>query len=259
MIQTETSNSEDHPVSVESADRRSSVLAQGAASVRARSAGRRSSVLAQGAASIRARSAGRRSLDKILLIVGCILVPIGIGAIILGWYGVAHTAYGFEQNSYIMSGGLLGLGLVFVGGFAYFGSWISRQIRTASRQHRQTMRVLERLAEDNKATVAAAEAIARLVAGYLGEPASPLGDSSTDNGATGAGRRRTTARRNGTGSPIGARVESSTITTSLVATKRGTLVHRPNCPIVVAKGDLKQVEPGEQGYGPCRICAPEVG
>ena len=231
MSQTETSNPEDRRVSAEGAEQRSSVLARGAAS-------------------IRTRSAGQLSLEKVLLIVGGVLVPLGIGAIILGWYGVAHTAYGFEQNSYIVSGGLLGLGLVFAGGFAYFGSWISRQIRTASREHRQTMRVLERLAEDNKAAVAATEGVARLLAGYLAEQGSSRGNSSTDNGPMGGGRRQTNVERNGTG---------STITSSLVATKRGTLVHRPDCPIVATKGDLKPVEAGEKGYEPCRICAPQVG
>ena len=230
MRDTEASKSEYRRSSVEGAERRSSVLARGAAS-------------------IRSRSGGQLSLEKVLLIVGGILVPLGIGAILLGWYGVAHTAYGFEQNSYIVSGGLLGLGLVFAGGFAYFGSWISRQIRTASREHRQTMRVLERLVEDNKTTVAATEAVARLLADYLSQPGSPRGYSSTDNGPAGGGPRRT-AQRNGTG---------ATITSSLVATKRGTLVHRPDCPIVATKGDLKTVQAGEEGYEPCRICAPPVG
>jgi uncharacterized membrane protein YcjF (UPF0283 family) len=240
MSQTDTSKAENLQMSLEGAERRSSVLSQGAAA-------------------IRARSGGRLSLDKSLLVFGGILVPLGIGAIVLGWYGVAHTAYGFEQNSYIVSGGLLGLGLVLVGGVACLGSWISRQIRISSLQHRQTMRVMERLAEDNKGAVAATQAVARILAAYVGDPGSPGGYSSTDNRLSGALHRAPVARRNGTGSQSGANAGNLTITSSFVATKRGTLVHRRDCPIVATKGDLKQVEASEEGYEPCRICAPLIG
>jgi hypothetical protein len=158
-----------------------------------------------------------------------------------------------------VSGGLLGLGLVFTGGFAYFGSWIIRQTRIASREHRQTMRVLEQLTEENKAAVAATESMARLLAEYLGEPDSPRRYRSTGSGATVTVRRRTPTLRSEAASPKTANIESSTIGPSLVATKRGTLVHRPDCPIVATKGDLKSVVAGEHGYEPCRVCAPQVG
>lgn len=217
-----------------------SELAGGSDSVEG--AERRSSVLAQGAAAIRTRSRSV-SLETILVVVGGLLVPIGVGAIILGWYGVAHTSYTFEQNSYIVSGGLLGLSLVFIGGFAYFGSWVTRQIRTASHEHGQTMRVLERLAEDNRAALAATEAMARLLASHLSAPDPVRPYAPGTNGAESRSGRWATV----------------TTTATLVATKRGTLVHRPDCPIVAAKSDLKAVGAGEPGYEPCRICGPAVG
>ena len=49
--------------------------------------------------------------------VGGALLPLGVVVIALGWYGVAHSPFAFEQNSYLISGGLFGLGLVLVGGF----------------------------------------------------------------------------------------------------------------------------------------------
>ena len=53
-------------------------------------------------------------------------MPLGMLAICLGWYGVAHSHYVYDQNTYLISGGLLGLGLVFLGGFLYFGAWLAR-------------------------------------------------------------------------------------------------------------------------------------
>lgn len=44
----------------------------------------------------------------------------------VGLAGAAHTPYVIEQNSYLISGGLFGLGLVFVGGLVFFGGWLAR-------------------------------------------------------------------------------------------------------------------------------------
>ena len=53
-------------------------------------------------------------------------MPLGILAICLGWYGTAHSHYVYDQNTYLVSGGVFGLGLVFLGGFLYFGAWLAR-------------------------------------------------------------------------------------------------------------------------------------
>ena len=42
---------------------------------------------------------------------GAILLPLGLVVIVLGWYGAANTPYQYDQLSYLVSGGLLGLGL----------------------------------------------------------------------------------------------------------------------------------------------------
>lgn len=61
-----------------------------------------------------------------LLLAGAILLPAGLIVIGIGWYGAANTPYSWEQTSYLISGGLFGLGLAFVGGFLYFGSWLAK-------------------------------------------------------------------------------------------------------------------------------------
>src|SRR5260370_11862656 len=75
--------------------------------------------LAERAARLRTRSR-TIPLDRWLLIVGGSLLPLGLLLIILGWMGAAHTVLLFEQVPYLLSGGLLGLGLVFAAGFIYF-------------------------------------------------------------------------------------------------------------------------------------------
>lgn len=65
-------------------------------------------------------------LQIVLFWTGAILLPLGLVVIILGWYGAANTPYQYDQLSYLVSGGLLGLGLTFTGGFLYFGAWLAR-------------------------------------------------------------------------------------------------------------------------------------
>lgn len=86
-----------------------------------------------------------RTIQLALFTVGAVLMPAGILAIILGWYGVAHTKYQYNQLPYVVSGGLLGLGLVFLGGFLYFGAWLAKvgyEQRESARQLADSMRVI---------------------------------------------------------------------------------------------------------------------
>src|SRR3954451_11886053 len=86
-----------------------------------------------------------RNLQVILFTTGALLMPLGIFAIFLGWYGVAHTKYQYDQLPYVVSDGLLGLALVFLGGFLYFGAWLARigsEQRDSSRQLADAMLVL---------------------------------------------------------------------------------------------------------------------
>ena len=65
-------------------------------------------------------------LQVVLFWVGAILLPLGLVVIVLGWYGAANTPYQYDQLSYLVSGGLFGLGMTFCGGFLYFGAWLAR-------------------------------------------------------------------------------------------------------------------------------------
>ena len=70
-----------------------------------------------------------------LLVLGAVLV-------MLGWYGTAYTNIFTEQIPYLISGGLLGLGLIVVAGFLAVSSIQAREIREL---RRDLLRVLEAL------------------------------------------------------------------------------------------------------------------
>ncbi|MDP9092366.1 MAG: hypothetical protein M3N95_05335 [Actinomycetota bacterium] len=78
-----------------------------------------------------------RLIQLALFAAGAALMPLGMVAIGLGWYGTAHTHYDYDQRTYLISGGIMGLGLTFVGGFLYFGAWLAKianDQRDSSRQ-----------------------------------------------------------------------------------------------------------------------------
>jgi hypothetical protein len=86
-----------------------------------------------------------RLFQTVLFWVGASLLPLGLVVIVLGWYGVANTPFGYDQESYLMSGGFGGLALTFVGGFLYFGSWLARiaeDNRDSARRLADTLLVL---------------------------------------------------------------------------------------------------------------------
>jgi hypothetical protein len=72
------------------------------------------------------RGNGAATLQTVLFIGGAVMLPLGLVVIILGWYGASNTPYQYDQLSYLVSGGLFGLGLTFCGGFLYFGAWLAR-------------------------------------------------------------------------------------------------------------------------------------
>lgn len=54
-------------------------------------------------------------LLKMLLLPGAFAVAGGFVVMFFGWYGASRTPREIEQVPYLISGGLIGLGLVFVG------------------------------------------------------------------------------------------------------------------------------------------------
>ena len=86
-----------------------------------------------------------RLLQLGLFGAGAVLMPLGVLTILLGWYGIAHTRYQYNQMPYLISGGILGLALTFIGGFLYFGAWLAKVAadqRDSARQLSDTMLVL---------------------------------------------------------------------------------------------------------------------
>lgn len=84
--------------------------------------------------------------DQAMMIGGLVMIPIGIIAVLLGWYGAAKTPWSFEQIPYLISGGLLGVGLMFTGSILYLASWISRlagQDREQAAQARALLAAME--------------------------------------------------------------------------------------------------------------------
>jgi hypothetical protein len=173
------------------------------------------------------RAAGRREgvaplrdnpaqlLHLVLFVAGAVLLPAGLIVIGLGWYGVAHTAYLYDQNAYIVSGGILGLGITFVGGFLYFGSWLARIAADQKEAQRQLSDTLLLLADAVSHTTA--------VAGTAGNAARPA------------------ARPRDPGSV-------------LVVAGNGTTVHRADCDLVAGRDDLRPAGPDAPNLTRCRLC-----
>jgi hypothetical protein len=108
------------------------------------SASGRMSRLSEQVRTIRTRAAGA-NLDRFMLILGGILMPLGVVLIILGWAGAARTPLAIEQNDYLISGGILGLALVFAGGFVYFSYWQTIRIRESRSQAKELADALARV------------------------------------------------------------------------------------------------------------------
>ena len=61
-----------------------------------------------------------------MLVPGSIALLLGLGAITLGWVGAARTTREIEQIPYLISGGLLGLALVILGGLLLISTfWVA--------------------------------------------------------------------------------------------------------------------------------------
>ena len=161
--------------------------------------------------------AGGSDGAKAMLVAGGILVPLGFIMILLGWSGASHTVNLYEQIPYSISGGMLGLGLIFAGGFCYFAYWLTELVYAARRDANDTRQILERIEELLTANAAM---------------------SST--GAV----------------PAVAKASSAAPTKPFLATATGTMYHRPDCPSVAGRDGLRNVSGNESGLSPCRICEP---
>ena len=188
----------------------------------------RQAALVDAIARIRVRARAIK-IEQILLVLGGVAMPAGILVIIVGWYGAAHTFRTYAQLDYLISGGLLGLGLVIFGGFCYFGYWLTRMVqllRSVQTQDQRSIDTLERISAQ----------LAQVVSvGPLTAPAPP-GAAASASGV--------------------APMTSRGFTPGLVATVHGTMAHLPTCPVVADNPDLRSANPDDPNLTPCQICQP---
>lgn len=195
---------------------------------------------------------GARRLQFSLFVAGAVLMPLGIIAIALGWYGVAHSHYLYDQNTYLVSGGLLGLGLVFLGGFLYFGAWLARM----SNEQRENSRAIA------DAMSVLADALGQGHRLGAGEPAGGTSMAAAAAAAAAAAIAASQGNaREAVAAPPPAQAAPPLLSNDdlLVTTATGTTVHRRDCALIETREDLRGYRGDGRGMTPCRVCRPEVG
>ena len=100
-----------------------------------------------GVRDLRVGSASSLLSERILLVLAGIIAPLGLVVVVLGWWGASNTPYDFEQVPYLISGGLLGLGLVFLGSFFYFAHWLTQLVKEHREQSAAILAAIQRLVE----------------------------------------------------------------------------------------------------------------
>ena len=173
-------------------------------------------------------------LHLVLFIAGAVLLPGGLIVIGLGWYGVSHTPYQYDQNAYIVSGGILGLGITFVGGFLYFGSWLARIAADQKETSQKLAESLLVLADAVSQNTAAAETVADSAG------AAPLASTQVVS--------QPVAR------PAAAPARSKEAGSVLVVAGRGKTVHRADCDLIAGREDLRPAGTDVEDLIPCRLC-----
>jgi membrane-bound ClpP family serine protease len=126
--------------------------------------------LAEGVGKLRGRSRRDEIVERVLMIGGGVLLLGGFVAIVIGWFGASHTPLPFEQTPFIISGGLLGLALVFAGGFFYFAYWLTRMVRETRESREEANKAFRTMNE-------MAELLATVLKDLDSQEASPNGQA----------------------------------------------------------------------------------
>ncbi len=176
---------------------------------------------------------------QILEKVGIYSVPAGVILILLAWRGASQSPFLFQQVPYLISGGLLGLGLLIMGSVVYLATWIAR---TAQMQRHQNQAVIDTLVIVSGQLGALHEA----QSGQAEELAEALRTRSSSGGRAPAGRTRASGRSKG----------EVVDAAPFRVTPSGSMYHRPDCAVVSSRDDLKPVAGTEAGLRPCGMCEP---
>lgn len=204
----------------------------------------------------RASASSRFNLgEKWLFGVGGALVVAGFVVVVIGWAGASRTVLVAGQIPYLISGGLIGLGLIFLGGFLYFGHWVAvlvRESRERGAEDRDDLAsVRSSLQEINRTLTILAGALApgahRVTAApdVATRPAAPSATGAEDEGQPDAqpyGEQLIELRDDDT-APV------------LLATTTGTMAHRPGCRALAGKPNIRPVSIRD-GLKPCGMCRP---
>jgi hypothetical protein len=174
---------------------------------------RRDQRFEEGVRTLRVGGASLRLEERILMVLGGIIAPLGIIVVLFGWWGASQTPYVFEQLPYLISGGLLGVALVFLGAFFYFTHWVTQLVKEHRVQSVAMLEALQRLQDQ----------VARQADGHAGVT---VGVNGSEGDAV-----------------------------VLVATRQGSMAHRPECVVVAGKRDLHQVAETD-GLAACKLCEP---
>lgn len=168
-------------------------------------------------------AAGRGSIDRWMLVAGPFLLPLGFFVMWLAWYGASNTSRVYLQIPYMISGGLMGLGLVFAGGFLFFARFVVDLVRQADRHAEEARAAADR-------TVAALERIELLLLADAG-PSSPRGSRPKADARPTSG--------------------------SLVRTPKGGMAHRAECAMVAGRHVVPVDDTDE--LSACGVCDPDLG
>jgi hypothetical protein len=195
------------------------------------------------------------TIDRVFSLLAVVLLPAGIAAIALGWTGASRTPFLFEQIPYLISGGLLGVGLLTAGGLLYLGSWIARSAQQARERDDELRAVMTDLRDDLRRARTESAAQASAVPAPDAAPAAPA--------AVQAQAPAPTAVAAASGSdavPAGDRAPTTEVPTvaPFVATPSGTMFHRPDCSVVANRSaaELRRVTGDESRMRPCGMCDP---
>jgi len=135
-------------VADEAADLESSVVPGVAHELTSQEQEQRDAKFSDGVRTLRVGGATVQLSERILLVLAGIVAPLGLVVILLGYLGVANTPYTFEQNSYLVSGGIFGLALVFLGAFFYFAHWMTQLVKEHRVQSVAMLEAIQRLQEE---------------------------------------------------------------------------------------------------------------
>jgi hypothetical protein len=101
-------------------------------------------------------------LLKVVLVPGAGLIVAGLALMLFGWTGAAHTFRQIEQIPYLISGGLIGLALVFLGGLllasAFWMTVLRRFTEESEERSAAQLRALESRLDELVANAAAGSA-----------------------------------------------------------------------------------------------------